>query len=117
MNSEANVRWISSETATAAPGPFFTTLSDAVSGIPSRFGQLIALASLGRAEVEQKGEIGKLILGIWQSAFLWWLCMNLAEQKSDLDEYASWLGVKVSETLGTRYLTDLDLLVSRPCLS
>ncbi len=111
MNSEVSVRWIRSETATVASGRSATTLSEAVSRIPSRFGQLVALASLGRAEVEQKGEIGKLILGIWKSAFLRWLCMNLAEQKSDLDEHASWLGVKVSETLGARYLNDLATLV------
>ncbi len=108
MNSEVNVRWIPSEAATAVCEPPIATLGDAVSGLPSRFGRLVALASLGRAE---KGRGVRTISEAWQSAFREWLCMNLAEQKSDLDEYASWLGVEVSETLGARYLTDLDTLI------
>ena len=110
MSSEV-AHWISSETVTAASGPSATTLSEAVSRIPSRFGQLIALASLGRADLEQKGRVVRTVSEAWQSAFVEWLCLNLAEQKSDLDEHASWLGVKVSETLGARYLNDLATLV------
>jgi hypothetical protein len=87
------------------------TLSEAVYGIPSRFGQLIALASLGRAEVEQKGKIGKLVLASWQSVYLQWLCLDLKEQASDLRGYAEWLGVEVGETVGKRLLSDLNLLV------
>jgi hypothetical protein len=108
MSSEV-VCWISAEaTTTRRLAP---TLSETVSGIPSRFGQLIALASLGRAEVEQKGKISNVVLGSWQAAYLQWLCLNLKEQASDLRDYAEWLGVEVDETLGKRFLADLNLLV------
>ncbi len=110
MSSEV-VCWISGEATTTRP--LAPSLSEAVSGIPSRFGQLIALASLGRAEVEQKGKIGKLVLGSWQSAYLQWLCLNLKEQASDLRNYAEWLGIEVDETLGKRFLADLNLLVPK----
>ncbi|HSB16457.1 MAG TPA: hypothetical protein VLE22_18545 [Bryobacteraceae bacterium] len=108
MSSEV-VCWISTEaTTTRALAP---SSSGAVSEIPSRFGQLIALASLGRAEVEQKGKIGRLVLGSWQSAYLQWLCLDLKEQASDLRGYAEWLGVEVDETLEKQFLADLNLLV------
>jgi hypothetical protein len=110
MSSDV-VCWISAEATTTRP--LAPTLSEAVSGIPSRFGQLIALASLGRAQVEQKGKIGTLVLGSWQSAYLQWLCLNLKEQASDLRNYAEWLGVEVGETLGKRFLADLNLLVPK----
>ncbi len=110
MDTDARMRWISPEPKTVAGGPPDVCKNPSVSGIPSLFGQIVALSSQARAESDTTGKINPQVSLAWQATFLRWLCLDLAAQKSDLDYYAEWLGRKASETLASRCLTDLGRL-------
>jgi len=110
MEPEAKMRWIPAEPRTVAGVAFGAAARQPVSGIPSLFGQLVALASQARTEIEASGKIDPSLSLAWQSAFLRWLCLDLVRQKSDLDSYAAWLGTKATETLAGRCLAELGRL-------